>query len=70
MDDPFNRTNRKWFRCFTKRQCRGNDEYPHDYNARIGGVDIIENDKKVCLNCKQRNNTFRQPEDDYWCGIT
>ena len=68
MDDPFNRTNRKWFRCFTKRQCRGNDEYPHDYTARIGGVDIIENDKKVCLNCKQRNNTFRQPEDDYWCG--
>ena len=67
MNDPFNVT-RDWFHCFTKRQCRGNDLYPHNYSLRIGGVDYIEDDKKICLNCKQRNNTYRQPEDNYWCG--
>ena len=67
MDDPFNVT-KNWFYCFTKRQCRGNDEYPHNYSLKVGGVDYFENDKKICLNCKQRNNTFRQPEDNYWCG--
>ena len=67
MDDPFNVT-RDWFYCFTKRQCRGNDEYPHNYSMGVGGVDFIEDDKLICLNCRQRNNTYRQPEDNYWCG--
>ena len=67
MEDPFNFT-RKSFYCFTKRQCRGNDSYPHKPELLIGGVPIEEDDKKVCLNCRQRNNSFRQPEENYYCG--
>ena len=69
MEDPFNITKREWFRCFTKRQCRGDDEYPHNYSLKVGGVDFTdENLRLVCLNCKQRNGTYRQPEPNYWCG--
>ena len=56
------------FRCFSKRVCRGNDQYPHDIDLRVGGVDCVENGTKVCLNCRLRNDSYRQPEDDYWCG--
>ena len=67
MEDPFKK-NRTGFRCFTKRQCRGNDPYPHQLDLRAGGVTIVEDGRKVCLNCRQRNDSFRQPEDNYWCG--
>ena len=64
------------FECYSKKVCRGNFPYPHDkvddeseIKIRIGGVDYIEEDGTlVCLNCKYRNESFRQPEDEYWCG--
>ena len=67
MEDPFNIT-RKSFYCFTKRQCRGNDSYPHNPELLVGGVPIEEEGKLVCLNCRQRNDSYRQPEENYYCG--
>ena len=61
----------KTFECYSKKVCRGNFPYPHDEEIiiRIGGVDYIEEDGSlVCLNCRLRNESFRQPEDEYWCG--
>ena len=68
MEDPFGKEDRKDFLCFTKRQCQGNDTYLHRYDKRIGGVPIEENNKLVCLNCRQRNDSYRQPEENYYCG--
>ena len=70
MEDKQNKSNDKHFQCYSKRVCRGNDPYPHDseINIRIGGVDYIENGKLICLNCRLRNNSYRQPEDEYYCG--
>ena len=68
MEDPFNVT-RPYFHCFTKNQCRGDEEYPHNYKLKVGGVDIFDEEHGlVCLNCKQRNESYRQPEPNYWCG--
>ena len=66
-EDPFNIT-RKTFRCFNRTTCIGDDQYPHDPEFKAGGVAIEENDVKVCLNCKQRNNSYRLPEDKYYCS--
>ena len=66
-EDPFNVT-RKTFKCFAKKVCQGIEQYPHDPELRIGRVPIEENDELVCLNCKQRNNSYRLPEDQYYCG--
>ena len=70
MQDPFNVT-RKHFQCYSKQVCMGNDTnypYPHNREIRIGGVPIEENEVLVCLNCFQRNGSFRLPEDMYYCG--
>ena len=66
-EDPFN-IERKTFRCFNKTTCIGVDQYPHDPEFHAGGVAIEEDGEKICLNCKQRNNTFRLPEDKFYCS--
>ena len=68
MEDPFNITKRSFFKCFTKKECLGLDQYPNDPEFKAGGVAIEENEQKVCLNCKQRNNSYRLPEEDFYCG--
>ena len=68
MEDPFGKENRTDFLCFTKEQCYGNNPYLHRLNKSIGGVPIKEDNKLVCLNCHQRNNSYRQPEGYYSCG--
>ena len=66
-EDPFNVV-RTTFRCFNRTTCVGVDQYPHDPEFNAGGVTIEENGQKVCLNCKQRNNTYRLPEDRFYCN--
>ena len=56
------------FKCFSREVCRGNHKYPHDPELRIGGVDYEEDGILVCLNCRLRNDSYRQPEPQYWCG--
>ena len=69
MQDPYNKTNMKSFQCYSKRVCQGNDTYPNnDLGYRHGGVPIEEDGRLVCLNCRQRNNSFRWPEENYFCG--
>ena len=58
----------KTFRCFNKTTCQGVTKYMHDLFLRVGGVPILENDINVCLNCKLRNDSYRLPEDDFYCG--
>ena len=66
-EDPFNK-NMKTFKCFSKETCQGLVQYPHDREEKVGGVPIEENGEKVCLNCKQRNDSYRQPENNFYCG--
>ena len=70
MQDRKNNSAGGTFECYSKKVCRGNFPYPHDdeIRIRIGGVDYKEDGRLVCLNCRLRNDSFRQPEDDYWCG--
>ena len=58
----------KTFHCFDKETCKGVTPYIHDIWLKIGGVPILENNENVCLNCKLRNNSYRLPEDDFYCG--
>ena len=67
-EDFFGKEQPKTFRCFSKRQCQGVEEYPPEKDHRVGGVPIEENGELVCLNCKLRNNSYRQPEDNFYCG--
>ena len=69
-EDFYNITNKKgYFRCFTKRECQGNDTYRYDNELRVGGVPFEEEDETlVCLNCRLRNGSFRLPEENYYCG--
>ena len=57
----------KTFRCFSENQCKGIEEYPPEKDYRVGGVPIKENDEGVCLNCRLRNNSYRLPEDQFYC---
>ena len=66
-EDPFNKE-RTTFRCFNRTTCVGVDQYPHDPEFHAGGVAIEENEEKICLNCKQRNNSYRLPEDKFYCS--
>ena len=68
-EDPFNITKRPYFKCFTKKQCEGYDQYSHDQELKIGGVPIIEEEEKICLNCRQRNGSYRLPEDKIYCDV-
>ena len=56
------------FHCYDKTTCQGVTPYIHDSKLRIGGVPIFENGENVCLNCKYRNNSYRLPEDKFYCG--
>ena len=56
------------FLCFNKTTCQGVTPYKHNESLRIGGVPILENSTKVCLNCKLRNNSYRLPEDKFYCS--
>ena len=67
-EDFFGLKQPKTFRCFSKKQCQGVEPYTPELSHRVGGVPIIENGEEVCLNCRLRNNSFRQPEDNFYCG--
>ena len=56
------------FRCFNETTCKGLTPYIHNTSLRIGGVPFRENNQLVCLNCKYRNNSFRLPEDKFYCS--
>ena len=66
-EDPFNIV-RKTFKCFSKETCQGLVQYPHDREEKVGGVPIIENDEKICLNCRQRNESYRLPSK-FYCDV-
>jgi len=57
------------FRCFSKPTCLGLEQYPHNKTLRVGGVTVFE-DENVCLNCKLRNNSYRLPENRFYCSDT
>ena len=40
----------------------------HNEKLKIGGVPIFENNTNICFNCKLRNNSYRLPENDFYCG--
>ena len=67
-EDFFGKTEPKTFRCFNKTQCQGIHKYLPEKSLRIGGVPIEENGEGVCLNCKLRNNSYRLPEDNFYCS--
>ena len=67
-EDFFNHTQPKTFRCFNKTTCQGITPYKHDEKHKVGGVPVVENSVLVCLNCKYRNNSYRLPENDFYCG--
>ena len=68
-EDPFGITSpKKYFRCFNKTTCQGITPYAHDVSLEIGGVPFVENNEKICLNCKHRNNSYRLPEDRFYCS--
>jgi len=60
----------KTFYCFDEPTCKGIKPYPHNYTLEIGGVPVQnwEGEGNVCLNCRRRNNSYRLPEDDFYCG--
>ena len=68
-EDFFGKPKNKTFRCFSKKQCQGIEIYPPEKDLRVGGVPVVEDGELVCLNCKLRNNSYRQPENDFYCGI-
>ena len=68
-EDFFGVTDKEdYFRCFSKSTCQGLTEYSYNKDIRVGGVAIREDGEDVCLNCKLRNNSYRQPENDFYCG--
>ena len=67
-EDFFGLEQPKTFRCFSKPQCQGIERYPPEPIHKVGGVPVEENGEKVCLNCRLRNNSYRQPENDFYCG--
>ena len=68
-EDPFGKVPQPTkFRCFNKTTCQGVTPYIHNTSLRIGGVPIKEDDTNVCLNCKLRNNSYRLPEDKFYCS--
>ena len=56
------------FRCFSKKQCQGTEKYTPEPSLRVGGVPVKEEGQGVCLNCLLRNNSYRLPEDDFYCS--
>ena len=56
------------FHCFNRDECHGKVDYKYNESIKVGGVALNENGQNVCLNCKLRNESFRQPEDNFYCG--
>ena len=68
------------FPCFTERECQGFDTYQfldtyqftsqdeYDGCKEIGGVPKEVNGEEVCYNCRLREGTYRQVENDFTCG--
>ena len=56
------------FKCYTKDTCIGIAPNPFVKDRWEGGVNVLEDGEKVCLNCKIRNGTCRLPENDFYCG--
>ena len=67
-EDFFGLKPNKTFRCFSKPQCQGIERYPPEITYKVGGVPVEENGELVCLNCRLRNNSYRQPENNFYCG--
>ena len=67
-EDFYGKEQPRTFRCFSKTQCQGIEIYKPEKNLRVGGVPVVENGEEICLNCKLRNNSFRLPENDFYCG--
>ena len=65
-DNPMPKT----FRCFDDPTCKGITPYIHDRSLRIGGVPVQNwlNQGNLCLNCRRYNNSYRWPEDQFFCG--
>ena len=67
-EDFYGKPQPETFRCFNKTTCQGVTPYKHDESLRIGGVPVLESNINVCLNCKLRNNSYRLPENNFYCG--
>ena len=60
------------FRCFSENTCKGITPYPHDIFLRIGGSPArnFNGEGNVCVNCRKRNDTYRLPENRFYCSNT
>ena len=60
----------KTFRCFDEPTCKGITLYIHDLFLRIGGVPVqnLVNEGNVCINCRKRNESYRLPENKFYCS--
>ena len=67
-EDFFNHPNPTTFKCFDLKTCQGKTDYKYNTSHKVGGVPVEEDGEKVCLNCKYRNNSYRQIEDKFYCG--
>ena len=67
-EDFFGKTEEKTFHCFSKDECHAEVDYKYNESIRPGGVAIRENEQNVCLNCKLRNESYRQPSPKFYCG--
>ena len=58
------------FKCFDEDTCKGIKKYIHDRSLRIGGVPVqnFEGKGNLCLNCRRQNDSYRLPEDRFYCS--
>ena len=59
---------KEFFHCFNIDECHGIVDYKYNESMRVGGVAIKEDGQNVCLNCRLRNESYRQPENKFYCG--
>ena len=67
-EDFFNSTEPPTFKCFSEKVCQGVEKYPFNESLEIGGVPKNMNGLLVCYNCRLREGTYRQVEDNFVCG--
>ena len=59
------------FPCFKEKECQGIEPYQFDKNFLVsppGGVPKILNGEGVCYNCRYREGSYRQVENNFTCG--
>ena len=59
------------FYCFNLTTCQGLNGYDYTHDDKVirpGGVPFKEDGVNVCINCKLRNESFRQPSPNFYCG--